>query len=61
MLGDEKQETAAAFCICAAAFFATHGVFVKVAFTDNGVCYRSEPWQLRFHRSSPAGPAPSGH
>ncbi|ELT42850.1 integrase catalytic subunit [Arthrobacter nitrophenolicus] len=44
MLGDEKQEIAAAFCICAAAFFATHGVFVKVAFTDNGVCNRSEPW-----------------
>jgi transposase InsO family protein len=41
VLGDERQETAAAFWERAVRFFATHGISVKEVITDNGSCYRS--------------------
>lgn len=40
ILGDEKQETAAAFWCRANAFFATAGITVTAVITDNGSCYR---------------------
>jgi len=41
ILGDEKQETAAAFWCRANAFFAEAGITVTAVLTDNGSCYRS--------------------
>jgi transposase InsO family protein len=41
ILGDERQETAAAFWHRANAFFANAGITVQAVMTDNGSCYRS--------------------
>ena len=41
LLTDERQETAAAFWIRAAAHFASCGITVARVLTDNGSCYRS--------------------
>lgn len=41
ILADEKKETTTALWLNAAAFFAAHGITVRVVLTDNGACYRS--------------------
>ncbi|KAA1428055.1 transposase [Nocardioides antri] len=41
LLGDERQETAAAFWQRAHAYFEAAGIVVKRVLTDNGSCYRS--------------------
>jgi transposase InsO family protein len=41
ILGDERQDTAAAFWTRAEAWFAEHHVSVTEVLTDNGGCYRS--------------------
>ena len=41
LLGDERQETSAAFWTRANAWFAECGITVRKVLTDNGSCYRS--------------------
>lgn len=41
VLDDEKANTAAGFTQRAIAWFASHGITVQAAMTDNGSCYRS--------------------
>lgn len=66
ILGDEKKETAAAFWIRAAAFFAAHGITVKAVLTDNGSCYRSRAFaaalgpHLKHRRTRPYRPQTNG-
>jgi transposase InsO family protein len=66
ILGDEKKETAAAFWIRAAAFFAARGITVKAVLTDNGSCYRSRAFaaalgpQLKHRRTRPYRPQTNG-
>jgi transposase InsO family protein len=45
ILTDERKETAAAFWLRAAAWFAGHGVTVRRVLTDNGGCYRSHAFR----------------
>jgi len=45
ILPDERKETAVAFWRRAQDFFAAHGITVKRVLTDNGACYRSQPWR----------------
>ncbi len=42
---DESGPTAAAFIARAHAWFAAHGITVERILTDNGGCYRSNPWR----------------
>jgi transposase InsO family protein len=42
---DETRETASAFLIRAAAWFAVRGITVQRVLTDNGACYRSITWR----------------
>jgi transposase InsO family protein len=42
---DETSQTAAAFWLRAAAWFAGHGVTAERVLTDNGNCYRSFAWR----------------
>jgi len=44
ILTDETGPTAAGFWRRARAWFATHGITIERALTDNGACYRSRPW-----------------
>ena len=44
ILDDEQGPTAAAFWHRAHHWFATHGIHIERALTDNGSCYRSRPW-----------------
>ncbi|BCW84116.1 IS481 family transposase [Arthrobacter sp. NicSoilE8] len=66
ILNDEKKETAAAFWLRAAAFFAAHGITVKAVLTDNGSCYRSRTFaaalgpHLKHRRTRPYRPQTNG-
>lgn len=66
ILGDEKKETAAAFWIRAAGFFAAHGIIVKAVLTDNGSCYRSRAFaaslgsHVKHRRTRPYRPQTNG-
>lgn len=66
ILDDEKKETAAAFWIRAAAFFAAHGITVEAVLTDNGSCYRSRAFaaalgpRLKHRRTRPYRPQTNG-
>ena len=44
ILDNERKETASAFMARAICFFAEHGVKVERVLTDNGACYRSQPF-----------------
>ena len=65
VLGDERQETAAAFWARAAAFFTHEGVQVREVLTDNGSCYRSKLFngalgEIRHHFTRPYRPQTNG-
>ncbi|MFF1880633.1 IS481 family transposase [Pseudarthrobacter sp. NPDC058196] len=66
ILADEKKETAAAFWLRAATFFAAHGIAVKAVLTDNGSCYRSRAFavalgpHLKHRRTRPYRPQTNG-
>ena len=45
VLGDERGATAAAFWLRASAFFAGFGIVVERVLSDNGGCYRSQPFR----------------
>lgn len=66
VLADEKKETAAAFWIRAAAFFAAHGISIKAVLTDNGSCYRSRVFaaalgpHIKHRRTRPYRPQTNG-
>lgn len=66
ILDNEKKETAAAFWLRAAAFFAAHGITTKAVLTDNGACYRSKAFaaalgpQIKHRRTRPYRPQTNG-
>ena len=66
ILADERKETAAAFWLRAAAFFAAHGITVKAVLTDNGACYRSKVFaaalgpDIKHRRTRPYRPQTNG-
>jgi transposase InsO family protein len=49
ILHDEKGHTAAGFWHRAHRWFATHGVHIERALTDNGACYKSRAWRHALH------------
>ena len=63
---DEKKETAAAFWLRAAAYFASCGITVKAVLTDNGNAYRSRLWAqtlgqpIKHRRTRPYRPQTNG-
>jgi transposase InsO family protein len=44
ILADERKDTAAAFLHRAYAWYASLGITVERVLSDNGACYRSQPW-----------------
>jgi len=66
ILDNEKKETAAAFWLRSAAFFAAHGITTKAVLTDNGACYRSKAFaaalgpHLKHRRTRPYRPQTNG-
>jgi transposase InsO family protein len=44
ILADERKDTATAFLHRAHAWFAGHGITIERILSDNGACYRSQPW-----------------
>jgi transposase InsO family protein len=66
ILADEKKETAVAFWLRAAAFFAAHGITVRAVLTDNGACYRSRAFtaalgpNIKHRRTRPYRPQTNG-
>jgi transposase InsO family protein len=66
ILADERKETATAFWLRAAAFFATHGITVKAVLTDNGACYRSRAFtaalgpNIKHRKTRPYRPQTNG-
>ena len=66
ILDNEKKETAAAFWLRSAAFFAAHGITIKAVLTDNGACYRSKAFaaalgpQVKHRRTRPYRPQTNG-
>jgi len=67
ILPDEKKESATAFLEAAVAYYAGLGVTVTRVMTDNGSCYRSEPFRqacrqlgLRHIRTKPYTPKTNG-
>jgi transposase InsO family protein len=66
ILNDETKETAAAFWLHAAAFFAAHGIIVKAVLTDNGSCYRFRAFKaalgphVKHRRTRPYPPQTNG-
>lgn len=65
LLADERQETAAAFWIRAATWFASIGVTVERVLTDNGSCYRSRAFaaalgEVKHKRTRPYRPQTNG-
>jgi transposase InsO family protein len=66
ILTDEKKETATAFWLRTAAFFAAHGITVKAVLTDNGACYRSRAFaaalgpHIKHRRTRPYRPRTNG-
>ena len=44
LLADERKDTAAAFWLRARDWFASHGITAARVLTDNGACYRSQPF-----------------
>ncbi|MCU1352327.1 MAG: family transposase [Acidimicrobiales bacterium] len=62
---DEKKETASAFWLRAAAWFADHGITVTEVLTDNGSCYRSHHFadalgDIKHRRTRPYRPQTNG-
>jgi len=66
ILADEKKETAVAFWLRAAAFFAAHGITVRAVLTDNGACYRARAFtaawgpNIKHRRTRPYRPQTNG-
>ena len=66
ILNDEKKETATAFWLRAAAFFAAHGITVRAVLTDNGACYRSRAFtaalgpNIKHRKTRPYRPQTNG-
>ena len=52
ILPDERGSTAAAFWTRAHAYFAAAGITVDAILTDNGSCYRSQPWRQQLHAAA---------
>jgi transposase InsO family protein len=44
ILPDERKDTATAFLHRAHAWYASHGITIERILSDNGACYRSQPW-----------------
>lgn len=61
ILGDETEESAAAFWLRANAFFTSHSVTVSRVLTDNGSCYRSQLFAELSAPSRTSGPGHAGH
>ena len=65
LLGDERQETSAAFWTRANAWFAECGITVRKVLTDNGSCYRSHVFAnalggIEHRRTRPYRPQTNG-
>jgi len=66
ILADEKTETAIAFWLRAAAFFAAHGIAVRAVLTDNGACYRARAFtdslgpNIKHRKTRPYRPQTNG-
>jgi transposase InsO family protein len=66
ILPDEKTETAIAFWLRAAAFFAAHGIAVRAVLTDNGACYRARAFtdslgpNIKHRKTRPYRPQTNG-
>jgi transposase InsO family protein len=65
LLGDERQDTAAAFWLRANAWFAQAGIDVRKVLTDNGSCYRSHAFRnalggIEHRRTRPYRPQTNG-
>ncbi len=52
ILSDETGHSAAAFWHRANKWFTNHGITVQAVLTDNGGCYRSQPWTRALEHTS---------